>query len=94
MERDILYAGIGGLKSKVLPIIENTLEQAKTAENNFNKHCSQIKQEIKAQATGLKEVFCRTIDLAMNSNLSEVERLKKNEIKQYQTYIDRLTKQC
>ena len=26
----------------------------------------------------------------MNSNLSEVERLKKNEIKQYQTYIDRL----
>jgi hypothetical protein len=90
MERDILYAGIGGLKSKVLPIIENTLEQAKTAENNFNKHCSQIKQEIKAQATGLKEVFCRTIDLAMNSNLSEVERLKKNEIKQYQTYIDRL----
>jgi hypothetical protein len=36
MERDILYAGIGGLKSKVLPIIENTLEQAKTAENNFN----------------------------------------------------------
>ena len=90
MERDILYAGIGGLKSKVLPIIENTLEQAKTAENNFNKHCSQIKQEIKAQAAGLKEVFCRTIDLAMNSNLSEVERLKKNEIKQYQTYIDRL----
>ena len=90
MERDILYAGIGGLKSKVLPIIENTLEQAKTEENNFNKHCSQIKQEIKAQAAGIKEVFCRTIDLAMNSNLSEVERLKKNEIKQYQTYIDRL----
>lgn len=90
MERDILYAGIGGLKSKVLPIIENTLEQAKTEEHNFNKHCSQIKQEIKAQAAGLKEVFCRTIDMAMNSNLSEVERLKKNEIKQYQTYIDRL----
>jgi cob(I)alamin adenosyltransferase len=54
--------------------------------------CSlQVKRDIRSHAAGLKDIFCKTVDLAMNENLEKVDQIEKTEIKQLDTYIDQVT---
>jgi hypothetical protein len=46
---------------------------------------------IQSHAAGLKDIFCKTVDLAMNKNLEKVDQIEKTEIKQLDTYIDQVT---
>jgi hypothetical protein len=39
----------------------------------------------------LKDSFCKTVDLAVNENLEEVDQIQKTETKQLDTYIDQVT---
>ena len=59
-----------------------------------DKHCKcslQVKRDIQSHAAGLKDIFCKTVDLTMNENLEKVDQIEKNEIKQLDTYIEQVT---
>jgi hypothetical protein len=43
---------------------------------------------MQSHAAGLKDSFCKTVDLAMNENLEEVDQIQKTETKQLDTYIE------
>jgi hypothetical protein len=56
--------------------------------------CSlQVKRDIQSHAAGLKNIFCKTVDLAMNENIETVDQIAKTEIKQLDTYIDPFVRQ-
>jgi hypothetical protein len=46
---------------------------------------------IRFYAAELKDSFCKTVDLAVNENLEEVDQIQKTETKQLDTYIDQVT---
>jgi hypothetical protein len=59
-----------------------------------DKHCKcslQVKRDIQSHAAGLKDIFCKTVDLAMNENIETVDQIATTEIKQLDTYIDQVT---
>jgi hypothetical protein len=89
-ERDLFIAATACLKAR-LPILENTIELANIERDKHYKCSLQVKRDIRSHAAGLKDSFCKTVDLAMNENLEKVDQIEKTEIKQLDTYIDQVT---
>ena len=89
-ERDLFIAATACLKARI-PILENTIELADMERDTHYKRSLQVKRDIRSHAAGLKESFCKTVDLAMIENLETVDQIEKTEIKQLDTYIDQVT---
>ncbi len=89
INRDRLLVGISILKSRI-PVIENTIESAKTEQSKYYKHGNQTKREIKAHSEALKEIFCNTIDVLTSKGIVFVDKKKKEDMKKMETYIDEL----
>ena len=89
-ERDLFIAATACLKARI-PILDNTIELANIERDKHYKCSLQVKRDIRSHAAGLKESFCKTVDLAVNENLDEVDQIQKTETKQIDTYIDQVT---
>jgi hypothetical protein len=89
-ERDLFIAATACLKARI-PILENTIELANMERDKHCKCSLQVKRDIQSHAAGLKNIFCKTVDLAMNENIEKVDQIAKTEIKQLDTYIDQVT---
>jgi hypothetical protein len=89
-ERDLFIAATAFLKARI-PILENTIELANMERDKHCKCSLQVKRDIQSHAAGLKNIFCKTVDLAMNENIETVDQIAKTEIKQLDTYIDQVT---
>ena len=83
-ERDLFFAATACLKARI-PILENAIELVAM------KRSLQVKRDIRSHAAGLKERFCKTVDLAMIENLETVDQIEKTETKKLDTYIDQVT---
>lgn len=70
--------------------MENCIEIVKMEENNYCKQSAQIKQKILGHATGLKAIFCKTIDIFAREKIDLVDDICKKDIKLIQTYSDEL----
>jgi hypothetical protein len=71
-ERDLFIAATACLKARI-PTLENTIELANIERDKHYKCSLQVKRDIRSHAAGLKDSFCKTVDLAMNENLETVE---------------------
>ena len=89
-ERDLFIAATACLKARI-PILENTIELANMERDKHCKCSLQVKRDIQSHAAGLKNIFCKTVDLAMNEDIETVDQISKTEIKQLDTYIDQVT---
>jgi hypothetical protein len=89
-ERYLFIAATACLKARI-PILENTIELANMERDKYCKSSLQVKRDIQSHAAGLKDSFCKTVDLAMNENLETVDQIAKTETKQLGTYIDQVT---
>jgi hypothetical protein len=69
-ERDLFFAATACLKARI-PILENAIELAAM------KRSLQVKRDIRSHAAGLKERFCKTVDLAMIENLETVNNFEQ-----------------
>jgi hypothetical protein len=63
-ERDLFIAATACLKARI-PTLDNTIELANIERDKHYKCSLQVKRDIRSHAAGLKERFCKTVDLAM-----------------------------
>ena len=89
-ERYLFIAATACLKARI-PILDNTIELAHMEREKYYKCSLLVKRDIRSHAVGLKESFCKTVDLVMIENLETVDQIQQTETKQLDTYIDQLT---
>ncbi|VDI17414.1 Hypothetical predicted protein [Mytilus galloprovincialis] len=84
-KKEMLLVRIASFKSRI-SFLQNTAEMVELKENNYDKYCLVLKQDVKVHATNLKDMFCRTVDKLANRNLDIINDIKKKDMIELDKY--------
>ncbi|VDI25114.1 tripartite motif-containing protein 2/3 [Mytilus galloprovincialis] len=88
-KKEKLLVRIASFKSRI-SFLQNTAEMVRLKESNYNKHCLELKQDVKEHATRLKDRFCRAFDELTNTNIDTIDDIKTKDIKELEKYLNEI----
>ncbi|CAC5415448.1 unnamed protein product [Mytilus coruscus] len=88
-KKELLLVRIVSFKSRI-SFLQNTAEMVKLKENNYNKYCLVLKQDVKVHTTNLKDRLCSTVDKLTNKNLDIIDDIKKKDIIELDKYKNQI----